>query len=261
MKFCALFSGSSGNAIFIRSGKTGILLDAGLSGKSIVQALLSIDENPADMSAILVSHEHSDHCKGVGILSRRFNVPVYASGGTWKGMARSIGPVEDSCRCVFSADTCFGIGDIEVSSFGIPHDACEPTGFSFLAENSKVTVATDIGHLSKRLLKQLEGSDVLLIEANHDVDMLTTGSYPWPLKERILGNYGHLSNELAGDAVVHAANSGTRHFFLGHLSAENNTPAKALAAVKDKIAQSGCRERDLSLVLADRHQRSEVLFI
>lgn len=235
IKFCSLFSGSSGNAVFLKAGNTRLLMDAGVSAKRIIEALLSIGENPCDLSAILISHEHSDHIKGAGILSRKFDIPIYANEGTWCLMEREIGPVSLKNKRCFCTGREFLINDLCIKTFPIPHDASEPVGFNFFAENRKITVATDIGHVSKALLESIDKSDLLMLEANHDVEMLMTGSYPWWLKKRILSDEGHLSNEMAGKVIAYMAERGTRSFLLGHLSKENNFPELAYQTVYNEL--------------------------
>ena len=235
IKFCSLYSGSSGNAIFLGLGSTKLLVDAGLSAKRIIEALVSIGEKPSELSAILVTHEHSDHIKGVGILSRKFNIPVYANENTWAVMGAFIGPVDSCNRAFFSTGTEFNIGGILVKAFPIPHDATEPVGYSFFAEEKKITVATDIGHMDLELLGCMEDSDLLLLESNHDIEMLKIGPYPWHLKKRIAGDRGHLSNEAAGEVIAHMAEKGTKRFMLGHLSRENNFPELAYQTVYNAL--------------------------
>ena len=193
IKFCSLYSGSSGNAIFLSTDKVKILIDAGLSGKKIEKALVSIDENPSDLSAILVTHEHSDHIKGIGVLSRRYNVPLYANELTWSSMGDSIGNISMENIKYFETGEIFEICDLSIEPFPIPHDAGEPVGFNFYLGRRKITVATDIGHVDMELTGYMEGSDLLLLEANHDTEMLKVGPYPQWLKMRILGERGHLS--------------------------------------------------------------------
>lgn len=255
IKFCSLYSGSSGNCIFVEHGGTKILIDAGLSGKRIIEALTSIGENPSEVSAILVTHEHSDHTRGIGILSRKFDVPIFANEKTWAAMEREIGPVNSKNRQCFSTGMEFTIGSIGVKPFLIPHDASEPVGYSFFAENKKITSATDIGHISNALLQEMMNSDILLLEANHDIEMLKVGPYPWHLKKRILSDHGHLSNEMAGKVIAYMAEQGTRQFLLGHLSKENNFPELAYqtvlnALVEKKIAVGS--DVTLEVALRDR---------
>ena len=260
IKFCSLYSGSSGNSLFLSSGNTKLLIDSGLSGKKIIEALLSIGENPAEISAILVSHEHSDHVRGVGVLSRKFDIPIYASQGTWLGMEREIGPVSLKNKQYFNPCNEFEIGNININAFPIPHDAREPVGFNFFVDNKKLTSATDIGHMSRRLLNFFEGSDLLLIESNHDVEMLKMGPYPWSLKKRIMGDNGHLCNEMAGKVIAYLAEKGTKYFILGHLSKENNFPELAYQTVCNILTEKNISvETDIALSVAARDRADKVV--
>lgn len=260
IKFCSLFSGSSGNAIFFRNDKTKILIDAGLSGKRVTQALNSIDESPSELNAILITHEHIDHIKGAGVLSRRYNIPIYANEGTWKSMKRLIGPVASENIGIFNTGLDFEIGDVCIKSFPIPHDAAEPVGFNLFAGNKKVTVATDIGHINDALMNCLELSELILLESNHDTEMLRIGSYPWSLKKRISGGMGHLSNDIAGKVVCHLAEKGTRRFMLGHLSRENNFPELAYQTVYNALYESKMEVgRDIMLEVAARDHAGKVV--
>ncbi|PYG87182.1 phosphoribosyl 1,2-cyclic phosphodiesterase [Ruminiclostridium sufflavum DSM 19573] len=227
VKFCSLFSGSSGNALFIGTDKTKLLIDAGLSGKRILEALCSIGENPAELNAILISHEHIDHVRGAGILSRKQDIPIYANESTWCAMEKGLGPVRLENRVAFCTENEFEIGDICIKPFSIPHDAAEPVGYSFFAQGKRITTATDIGHMNDEILAHIEGNDLLLIESNHDVEMLKVGPYPWHLKKRIMGDNGHLSNESCAEVIARLAERGGRRFILGHLSNENNFPELA----------------------------------
>ncbi len=260
IKFCSLFSGSSGNSIFVGCGKTKILIDAGLSGIKIIKALESVDENPGDLSAILVSHEHIDHARGAGILSRKFNIPIYANEETWSSMESMLGPVKPENIKYFNIDIEIGIDDFCICPFSIPHDAANPAGFNMYAENRKITIATDIGHMNKKLLDRMEKSDILLIESNHDVEMLRIGPYPWSLKQRILSQTGHLSNDMAGKVVAYLAEKGTRFFMLGHLSRENNFPELAYKTVCNELESKKIKAgKDISLEVALRDCTSSAL--
>lgn len=255
IKFCSLYSGSSGNSIFFRANDTRILIDAGLSAKRIMEALVSIGENPSELSAILVSHEHSDHIRGAGIMSRKFNVPIYANENTWEAMGQFLGPINLKNKMFFNTGREFEIEGVWVKPFSIPHDAFEPVGFNFFADNQKVTVATDIGHINRELLQCFEMSDLLLLESNHDIEMLKVGPYPWHLKKRIAGDRGHLSNEMAGKVVAYMAEKGTRRFLLGHLSKENNFPELAYQTVYNALCEKNIQvgaDVSLEVVLRDR---------
>lgn len=260
IKFCSLYSGSSGNSIFIGVGKTKILIDAGLSGIKITKALSLIDESPGELSAILITHDHIDHVKGAGILSRKYNIPIYANEGTWESMKNLIGPVALENIRVFYTGTTLDIGRLAIKSFPIPHDAAEPVGFNFFAENKKVTVATDIGHINRELIENLENSELILLESNHDTEMLRVGSYPWPLKKRISGGMGHLSNDMAGKVVCNLASKGTCKFFLGHLSRENNFPELAYQTVYNALCENKIEiGKDITLEIATRDRISRVV--
>ena len=262
MKFCSLYSGSSGNCLFICAGSTKILIDAGVSGKKIIEALYSIGEKPGELSAILVSHEHSDHTKGAGVLSRKFDIPVYANEKTWSIMQNSIGPVEVKNRLYFDSGVEFTLGNFIVMPFKIPHDAIEPVGFNFHFNGKKVTTATDIGHITKGLLKHFHMSDLILLESNHDIEMLKVGPYPWHLKKRILGENGHLSNEMAGKVISYLAENGTKRFLLGHLSRENNFPELAYQTVYNALTEKKlCVGDDVLLDVALRDKVGQVIEI
>lgn len=255
VKFCSLYSGSSGNSIFIAAGGTRLLIDAGLSAKRIIEALVSIGEKPSDLSAILISHEHIDHIRGAGILSRKLDIPIYANAPTWEAMEPCLGPLNCKNKACFETRTEFAIGDVTIRPFPIPHDASEPVGYNFFAEGRKLTVATDIGHINTRLLNCFEESDLLLLESNHDVEMLRVGPYPWHLKKRIEGDRGHLSNEMAGKVIAYMAEKGTRCFLLGHLSRENNFPELAYQTVCNALCEKQIvagTDVSLDVVLRDR---------
>lgn len=262
ISFCSLFSGSSGNAAFVRTENTRLLVDAGLSGKRVIEAMHSIGEDPLSLNGILITHEHSDHIRGAGILSRKLNLPVYANENTWKAMESELGAVTDKNRVCFTTSEGFEIGDLSVLPFSIPHDAAEPVGYNFFAGSRKLTIATDIGHIHKRLLACLEDSDFILLESNHDEEMLKVGPYPWPLKKRILGDSGHLSNEMAGKVVAYLAEKGTRGFLLGHLSKENNFPELAYQTVYNQLFEKKIAVgQDVTLEVALRDRVGRLIHI
>jgi phosphoribosyl 1,2-cyclic phosphodiesterase len=262
IKFCSLYSGSSGNSIFLSTGKTKILIDCGLSCKKIAAALASIGENPSELSAILVSHEHVDHIRGAGVVSRKFGVPVYANRNTWDAMESSLGPIPADRKMEFEGQTEFYIGDVLVRTFPIPHDAVEPVGFNFFAGDKKITIATDIGHINRKLLDYIMESDLILIESNHDLEMLKVGRYPWSLKRRIMGDKGHLSNDMAAKVVAYMAEKGTKNFVLGHLSKENNFPQLAYQTVYNALNEKCiCAGQDVVLEVALRDSVGKVIEI
>src|SRR5665647_472235 len=241
IKFCGLYSSSRGNSIFLKSDKSSILIDAGLSGSKIIEALCSIDVDPSEIDAIVITHEHSDHIQGAGILSRRFDIPIYANCKTWDAMTPLLGNIAIKNIQCFKTGQEFYIDDICVKPFKTPHDAAESVGFNFFVDNKKITVATDIGYIFDELYEAVEGSDLVLLESNHDVDMLMAGRYPWSLKKRILSDHGHLSNMSAGEVIAKIAIKGTTKFLLGHLSEENNFPELAYQTVANILNENNIK--------------------
>jgi len=264
-RFCSLFSGSNGNSLFVSDGKTRILVDAGVSGIRIKKALCSIGEDFLNIDAVLVTHEHSDHSSCVGVVSRWVkyqNIPVYATKGTWYGMSRTVGNINEASKNYIKANETFQIGDITIKPFSIPHDAADPVGYSFLCEGKKLTIATDIGHMNDSLLENIRNSDLLMLESNHDLEMLENGPYPYVLKRRIKSEHGHLCNSLAGETIANLALEGVKKFIIGHLSGENNRPDLALDTVGACIESAGLRiGRDIELHVAMRGITSEVFYI
>ncbi len=262
IKLVSLYSGSSGNAIYIKGRNTHILVDAGLSGKKIEEAIASAGVSIHNVQAIVISHEHTDHIMGAGVLARRYGIPVYANRSTWDVMETGLNKLPPGCIRTFVTGEPFIIGDIEVHTFPTPHDAAEPVGFNFFCHKKKVTIVTDIGHMNKRLLDNLAGSDMILIESNHDIEMLKVGRYPWPLKQRILGDSGHLCNEMAAKVVAYLASKGTQKFLLGHLSKENNFPELALQTVKNALYEKSIvAGKDVYLGVAFRDRASEAISV
>ncbi len=232
MQFCPLYSGSSGNALFLEAGGVRLLVDAGLSGITIERALHSIGVSPDTLSAILVTHEHSDHIKGVGILSRKYDLPVYANLACWEAMLPQLGEIRPARMRVFETGQDFYLKGLNITPFATPHDSVEPVGYAFFHQGRKLCTMTDIGYMSESLLDAAQDADLLLLEANHDVEMLKNGAYPYPLKKRILSSKGHLSNADAGRALTKLYSRGVRNVILGHLSAHNNTEAIAMQTVQ-----------------------------
>ena len=251
LEFRSLFSGSTGNSTLAAFDDTLLLIDAGRTGKILDEAARSQGFDMRRVRAILVTHEHIDHIRGVGVLARKYGMEVYASPGTWAAMADKVGEIPARQRCEFTPDEDFYIDRVNVLPFSIPHDAAQPTGFALSCGGRKVSVLTDLGHTTKELLTRVEGSDVLLLEANHDVEWLQSGPYPYFLKERILGQRGHLSNEAGAELAAWAAGQGTRTLILAHLSRENNTPARARQAVELKLRAYGLEPgRDVTVAVA-----------
>lgn len=256
MQFCTLFSGSSGNCAYLSTERGGLLIDCGMSGKQTLEALRAAGLDISSIHALLITHEHGDHTKGAGVISRRLDIPVYATEGTWEGMHRIVGDLPRHRRMSIRADESFFLDDIEVLPFHIPHDANEPTGFRFYTGRHSVAVATDLGHFSKFVFQAVESADIVLLESNHDPEMLKNNPhYPQRLKTRILGRKGHLSNAAGAQAAVQLLGSGTRHLLLGHLSQENNTPDIAYQEVSAALTEAGAIiGEDITLNVADRWQ-------
>ena len=241
IRFSPLFSGSSGNAIYVGCGNTHLLVDAGLSGARIIAELKRIGVAPEALTAILTTHEHVDHIRGVGILSRKLHIPVYATRGTWVGMQEKVGAIEDRFRCIMEAGQDFYLGDVNVAPFATPHDANEPVGLCFECGGARFAVATDLGCPKKGWMNCVRGADAVLLESNYDPDMLQAGSYPYELKRRIASTHGHLCNDDAGKCAVELVKSGARHIILGHLSKENNFPELARRCTESALLAAGIR--------------------
>lgn len=260
MKFCSLYSGSSGNSLFVSNNSTKILIDAGLSGKRIQSALDAIEENPNEIGGIMVTHEHSDHIHGVGVLSRRFDLPVYANEKTWEAMMKDLGKIAEHNIKVFDFEKPFDIMDLQIEAFKTSHDAAESAGFVISDGKNRVGIATDSGIITAEMRKALCGCDLVVLESNHDVSMLEAGSYPFYLKQRIKSDFGHLSNETAGDLALTLVKEGTRQLVLAHLSQENNYPLLAYETTARILTQAGVAlEEDVTLCVAKRSCASETI--
>ena len=263
MYFCPLFSGSSGNALFCQYGNTRLLIDAGKPGKQIEDALHSIGVDPDTLAGVLITHEHSDHIHGAGILSRKYHLPLYATPGTWMAMEGKIGKIEPQFHREIQAGRDFYLGEMGVVPFPIPHDAADPVGFRLYGGRLSVSTATDLGHFSQFVYQQIAGSDLILLESNHDPDMLKANPrYNAQLKQRILGDRGHLSNESCAAALLRLIAAGTGTVLLGHLSGENNTPELARKVSTDRLSREGIQAgRDIQLNIALRDQTGAVYTI
>lgn len=241
---CPLASGSKGNSYLITNGKTNILLDCGISLRSLKEGIIALGKTLTDISAIAVTHEHSDHIKGIGSAVRRLKIPVYATLYTWRAMYKSIAPVPDEIIKVIEKEKPFYIEDIKLCAFAISHDAADPVGYSFFSGGKKISVVTDTGIMNENILNSLKGSQIVLIEANHDKNMLAIGRYPFALKRRISGECGHLSNEDAAYLAALLAKEGAKTILLGHLSEENNYPELAAVTVKNAFTENGIKEEN-----------------
>ena len=258
-KFCSLFSGSSGNSSLIQTKNTKILVDAGVSAKKIENSLISLDVNPAEIDAIIVTHEHSDHTVGIGTLSKKYNIPVYANKETWDELTTQMKRISEDNIKYFTFKN-FKIGDLSISPFSIPHDAANPCGFNIYYNKKKISIATDIGHMTTEVIDKLSNSSFILLESNYDTNTLKCSSYPYPLKRRIAGPYGHLSNDEAGKTISYLLDHGLNGIMLGHLSKENNFPELAYKTVLEQIVDNKIN-KDFSLSVADRYNASPIIDI
>ena len=259
--FCSLYSGSSGNSLFVETSNTKILIDAGVSSKKIETALNDINVDPNSLDGILVTHEHIDHVQGLGTLSKKFDLPVFVNQETLDAMPKQKEKISNKNIKTFKVTDKFSIGDLDIKPFSIPHDAANPCGFSIWKENKKISIATDIGHMTNDILKNLEESLFIMLEANYDPEVLRCSSYPFTLKSRIAGPTGHLSNELAGKTISYLLKSGLQNAMLGHLSKESNFPELAYQTVIDELISNNYDENSLKLSVAKRDLHSKLINI
>ena len=239
LTFSVLASGSTGNAFYIGTEKEKVLVDAGLSGKQIERLFSEVNLDPKDLTRILVTHEHSDHIKGLGIFARRYDLPIYANEKTWNAMESSLGKLKLDQKFVFRTEEIKTFSDLDVESFGVSHDAAEPMFYSFHHEGKKVSLVTDLGYVSERIKKTVEDADAYIFEANHDVSMLRMGRYPWSVKRRILGDSGHVSNEDCALALTDIIGNNTKRIYLAHLSKDNNMKELARMSVENYLTEQG----------------------
>ena len=234
LSLSVLASGSKGNAIFVTNGTNGLLVDAGLSGKELERRLDHQGLSVESIRAVVLTHEHSDHIRGVGVMSRRYDLPVYVSAGIQPHLQRHIGNVKRIVR--YQCGTPFHIAGFDIHPFSLSHDAVDPAGFTISVNGKKIGIATDLGIATETVKHHLKTCDLLVLEANHDPRMLVEGPYPWPLKQRIQGRSGHLSNQDSCELLQNVMHDGLQHVILAHLSETNNTPDKALAAIMKGIS-------------------------
>lgn len=237
LQISILASGSSGNALYIESEKTKLLVDSGLSGKKIAELMNQVNRDPKELDAILVTHEHTDHIQGVGVMSRRYDLDIYANEKTWQAMGKKIGKIKTEHKFLFDKTKLKTIGDIDVLSFGVSHDAIDPQFYAFQKNNKQFVILTDTGYVNDEMRSSLKNASSYLIESNYDVSMLRMGSYPWSLKQRILSDKGHLSNNDGALALVDLLGDKTERVYLGHLSKENNMKEIARNTFKEILLE------------------------
>jgi len=253
VKFCVLASGSSGNAALLATKNTRILVDAGLSVKELARRLAILGEEPAGIDAVLITHEHSDHVSGLPVLAR--NRHVHASFYLTRLTAPAIDWGSGTPRLeLFQAGASFRLGDIEVQSFSVPHDAADPVGFCFETHGVRIGMVTDLGYIPESIKYHLRHTDLLLLEANHDLDMLKVGPYPWSVKQRVMSRVGHLSNLGMSDFLMADFDRSTSHLVMGHLSEQNNHP-EIVRMVATQALEARCLRTRLDVAEQRRPSR------
>jgi phosphoribosyl 1,2-cyclic phosphodiesterase len=240
MDYCSLMSGSWGNCHFVRAGETSVLIDAGQSGKRVLtnMAMAGCGDGSC-LSAILVTHAHRDHIAGVGVLARRLKLPVYATEGAWYEMGAIAAEIPEEYKHIIDCSEKWRLGALEMEAFPTSHDALESVGYVLRHQDRGIGIATDCGVFTNRMEQTLQDLPLLVLEANHDIEMLRKGSYPYYLKKRIAGIDGHLSNEDAAAGLLKILGKQTKYVLLAHLSQENNTPEKALKAMAEILPDNG----------------------
>jgi phosphoribosyl 1,2-cyclic phosphodiesterase len=251
VRVSALASGSSGNAFLVEAGEVKLLIDAGLTGAKLEYYLRMRGVEASELAAIFVSHEHIDHLRGAGMLARRYKMPVVATEGTFKAGVWQFGSLPE--RIVQKIGQEIRVGTVTVRSFSVSHDAAETAGFWIRAGGRNIAVCTDLGCETDTIREALAAADLLVLEANHDVQKLWRGPYPWPLKKRVASDHGHLGNEEAGRLVSELAQDGRpRTVWLAHLSATNNTPALAYDTIAEPLERDGCTHLKVAVLARDK---------
>jgi phosphoribosyl 1,2-cyclic phosphodiesterase len=254
IRLCVLASGSKGNAIYLESPNARLLIDAGISASEIARRMAIIGRSPQNLDALLITHEHADHIRGAGALARKYNLPVHISEATLLSMEKGIGPLPR--LALFEPGYSFTINDLTIRPFEVTHDAANPVNFIIGGSSGLIGIATDLGYASRVVKENLKECQAIIVEANHDPEMLEYGPYPWPLKQRIKSKYGHLSNEQGARLLAEVFHEGLKHVCLAHLSETNNNPRTALETVRGIL---GDRTEDVELSVAAQHRVSAVI--
>lgn len=259
-RFVTLSSGSSGNSVFIDHQGTKILIDCGYSGKKIQNLMEQIGEHPKDLDGIFLSHEHNDHVLGAGVLSRRFDLPIYANEGTWMGFMPHAGKLKEENINLFKTNEFFNFKSMDILPIRTYHDAKEPVGFILYLDNKKITVLTDTGVIDEKIAYEIKGSDIYYLEANHDLEALKRGPYNYTTKKRIMSKFGHLSNDQSAEILADALEGKRESVFLSHLSDTNNTPDLSKITVDNYLTSCGLdTKKDIVLEVADRYKPSRIV--
>lgn len=270
MRICPIASGSSGNCIYVGSDATHLLIDVGISGKKTEAGIHELDLDMRDVDGILITHEHSDHIQGLGVIARKYGIPIYLSEGTFNAISNysSLGKIPKELFSVINPDEKFWIKDLCINPMRISHDAAQPVAYRISYGKNKIAVVTDLGNYDEYTVAALQHMDVLLLEANHDIRMLEVGPYPYPLKQRILSDKGHLSNERAGNLLYDLLHDNLKAVILGHLSKENNMPELAYESVRVELttkllhspkANCSIHPSDFEMYVAKRNELSELI--
>jgi phosphoribosyl 1,2-cyclic phosphodiesterase len=253
IRFSVLSSGSTGNATIIQSGNVNLLIDVGLGIKQMEKLMSLRGVTGQELTGILVTHEHSDHIKGLGVFARKYNLPIYANENTWKELQGKIGLIHEKNKCIMETHSIKYFGSLKVESFAISHDAAEPVGYCFYDQDQKLSVVTDLGYMSSKVKNSIKDSDGIILEANHDVDMVRMGKYPWYIKQRILGDKGHLSNEAAADGLVEILSTKTKCVYLAHISLNHNLIEIARMTVEQILEKNGVHLQKQGIRIMDTY--------
>lgn len=250
MQICVLASGSSGNSLLVQEDQCALIIDAGFSSRTIQSRIRDAGLNPRLVAGIIVSHEHSDHVRGISALARDLKVPIYTNGPTLEGIK---GLLKGKERIeVFENGKPIHIGAFELYPFSVSHDALDPVGFTITDGKIKIGITTDLGYVSLLVLERLKGSRLIVLESNHDLDMLLSGPYSWPLKQRIMSRIGHLSNVEASETLASLATEGTEIAIMAHLSQENNTPELVIDTAKTTLVRNKIKQLNLHVASQDK---------
>ncbi|MBU0278154.1 MULTISPECIES: MBL fold metallo-hydrolase [unclassified Gemella] len=260
MKISILASGSTGNSIYIEKNNFRCLIDAGTTGKRITENLKKIGRDIKDINHLFVTHEHVDHIKSVGVLARKYNIPIYANKLTWENM--NIGQIDTDLKFHFEKDETKDFDGISISSFGVSHDAANPQFYTFESGGKKVSILTDTGYISDKMIEQIKNSNSLVYESNHEENILLSCSYPWKTKQRILSDRGHLSNTDAANYLTKIIGDKTKNIYLAHLSLENNTKELAYMTARGVLSNYGfdC-ENDINIKDTDPEEPTDLIYI
>ena len=266
MRLCAIASGSSGNCVYVGHKGTHLLIDAGISGKKVEEGLATIGVAPEELKGILITHEHSDHIQGIGVLARRYGIPLYATAETFCGMLKgrtNIGRIPEELLHEVAPEDALWFDGLVATPHSVSHDAANPVCYPFEAEGCKAALITDLGVYSETIVSAVSDAQILYLESNHDVNMLMVGAYPYYLKQRILGERGHLSNDTAAELLCKVLHTELKYVILAHLSKENNLPELAYEAVRMEITmgENPYHANDFEMMVAKRSEPSPVINI